>query len=202
MLAILLSGAHKSFASLLILVYASLVVARGMLMLRGSRGRSGDPSPWRLRVAGVLCLLVSVVAVGAPVSYLGWWPGDRYALYALNEIVARQLARGQASADAEGPRYEPLELDGDQVRFDQRSLGLPSTYGIDSAVTDEGRGFEVWAWPRTFRPLPPYSWFTTVPSFYADETGQIRAIRVHEAGVRCPPDGPVVGHQGASDAPP
>lgn len=78
-------------------------------------------------------------------------------------------------------------------------MGLPSLRdkgaGPHRFVTEfrlgpGARSFQVWIWPERF-PFFPYNYLVTLPSFYGDETGQLRMIRVHKRGQRCPPDAPV-----------
>lgn len=55
----------------------------------------------------------------------------------------------------------------------------------------DGTTFTLRMWPASLPPWP-YRLLVSEASFYADQTGQLRAIRVNEPGVRCPADAPVV----------
>jgi hypothetical protein len=43
-----------------------------------------------------------------------------------------------------------------------------------------------------YLPVFPYNYMTAVPSYRADETGQIRMIRAKRNGQLCPVDAPVI----------
>ena len=51
-------------------------------------------------------------------------------------------------------------------------------------------GFTVYFVPRL--PIFPYNLLTSRRSYFADETGKIRMIKVRSRGMLCPPDAPVV----------
>ncbi len=65
---------------------------------------------------------------------------------------------------------------------------------------DEGRmHFTVYMLPSSRFPFFPFNYMTSQPSYRADETAQIRMIRVNRKDDLCPPDAPVVMKVGKQD---
>ena len=196
-LTVLGSGMHEGFGVLVLLLFGALTAIRGLRLLRwgsDSGPRPAQATPARLRAAGTLLLLTGAFTAGLGLAFVGWWPRDFAVERDLKLLVALQMVQAQqARPSPEGPRYQPPVLEegnwvlGERHLMYLRPLGQ---YGAEFRLGPGGRSYQVWAWPRNM-PVFPYNFLTSMPSFYSDQTGQLRQIRVHWAGVRCPPDAPV-----------
>jgi hypothetical protein len=113
-------------------------------------------------------------------------------------MVGYQLRYGETYRQQHGVvRFEPLDIgsipgrfvftDGD---FNFPSHGREDEWDAQFLPGPSGRTFHVFVIPQGF-PFFPWNLLVTRPSFYADQTGKIRAIQVHSPRP-CPPDGPVV----------
>lgn len=197
-LAVIGSGMHEGYGMMVLFLFGVLVVGRGARLLQWGFDRGARPpqaTPARLRGAGIALVLVGAFTAGLGVAFVGWWPPDFYVEANLKRMLALQMVQAQqAQASPEGVRYQPLVLAEGRWTLDEHSFAylgpLVRTYAMEFRLGPEGRSYQVWAWPRTM-PMFPYNFLTSLPSFYSDQTGQLRQIRVHWAGVRCPSDAPV-----------
>lgn len=138
-------------------------------------------------------------------------PEDAIVERQLKDLVAYQLATGKAHKDAAGnPQYEPphASTGGTRLEFDHAEFyelhtrSLENTFGrayeTELRLGPDRHTFQVWASPRRFPPFPN-NHLVWLPAFYADQTGRIRAIRVHERDARCPEDAPICHEVGADE---
>lgn len=209
--AIFLSGMQEGLALIVMLMFGVVALSRGSRMIlwgiAATRPAETRPAhlaqavPHRLVSAGAVTALAGMGVGGLAFAFIGWWPGEGYVEHDLKRLVAYQVARGKQHKDTAGnPQYEafPVARDGSAPpRFVFEELGLihlrPASatghwyFATEFRLGPGARSFEVWVWPRRM-PIFPYNYLVTLPSFYADETGQIRMLRVHWAGQRCPPN--------------
>jgi len=186
--AILLTGINEGLSAMLMLVLGPYVIVRGVrLALWGARARRppdqhpaylANASGGRLLTAGLLTCLTAVALVGLNFAFVGWWPGEYYLEQRIKQVVALELvnANKQQAGDAV---YQLPEL---------RMAG--TVYDQEFKLGPGGKSFQARVWPKRM-PFFPYNYLVTLPSFYADQTGQLRMIRVHKPGQRCPPNAPV-----------
>jgi len=224
--AIFLTGIQEGLSALLMLVFGPYALVRGVRLILWGVGAMRPPekraaylalaSPTRLVTAGLLTCLMVVALVGLNFAFVGWFPRERYAEEDLKRVVAYELIRGKDHKDVGGqPQYEaprPYQPEGasdlafgemifTSLRYKEAPRGLRGSFVGEFKLGPGAKSFQVWVWPEQM-PFFPYNYLVTVPSFYADQTGQMRMIRVHKNGERCPPDAPVYYRVRPEDAPP
>jgi len=205
-LAILFSFTQEGLAGLLTWVFVGIAIWRGIRMIVWGVGATKPPEqraahlaqavPWRLIPAGTLICVMAVLIAGLPVAFVGYWPLSNFVEKDLKSLVAYELVKGKELQDAGGnPRYEdpkrnPPGAGYPRLEFQDFFFHPRSFYDVDLKIGADRRSFEIWAWPKRL-PFFPYNYLISEPSFYANDSGQVRMIRVRESGVRCPPDAPV-----------
>ncbi len=163
-------------------------------------------SPLRLITAGLMTCLVAIALTGVSFAFVGWWPSEYGTERDLKRLVAYELEKAKerqgsiGSPQFEAPtREEHLgELTIGDVRLpDLAQQKQPSSrwatghfFGIEFKLGPGAQSFQVWVWPPRM-PFFPYNYLVSLPSFYADESGQIRMVRMHRQGQRCPPNATV-----------
>lgn len=216
-LGIFLSGIHEGYSALLMLIFGSYALIRGTKLavwgVKALRPPAERPAHLsrarsvRLLSGALLIWLTAILLAGMNFAFLNWWPDDFGAERDLKRVVAYELQRGLAHLDALGqPQFEaPLLSEPDKYTPSYASIGNIRLswrgYASDFKLGPQTQSFQVWIWPRRMPPFP-YNYLITLPSFYADQTGQLRVIRVHKSGQRCPPDAPVYYRVRPEDAQP
>ena len=195
--AIFLTGINEGLSAILMLVFGPYALVRGVrLAVWGARALRPPEkraphlvraSPSRLIAAGLLTCLTALALVGLNFAFLGWWPGESYTEQAIKRAVALELHAGLPDRSGQ---VHPGATPDPGYYFDEEFKFGPG-----------GKSFQWWVWPKRM-PFFPYNYLVTLPSFYADQTGQIRMIRVHKTGQRCPPDAPVYFRVRPEDAQP
>ncbi len=199
--AIFLTGINEGFSAMLMLIFGPYALVRGVRLILWGVGALRPPekravhlahaSPGRLIGAGSLTCLATVALVGMNFAFVGWWPGEGFVEKGLKRMVASTLVEGNERKDASGSSlYQPPEIG-----------ILRRNFHDEFKLAPGGKSFQLWVWPDRM-PFFPYNYLVTLPSFYADQTGQIRMIRVHKNGQRCPPDAPVYYRVRPEDAQP
>lgn len=210
--AILFSWAHEGLAFFLILNFTLLGLARGIMMLWWAIGAARpvpklashlkQASTVRLLAAGIFTVIFTIGLAGQAVAFNSWWPDPSSVERRLKEVVAFQQLAAETSVRAGGPRryIAPREdqptlqfggWDTDLVRPGAaRRVGWSVEFEALFELGPNGESFTIWIWPRRLG-FYPYNYLETLPSFYADESGQLRSVRVHWAKERCPADAPV-----------
>lgn len=152
-----------------------------------------EATPWRLFLASSIMLPLAFLCLGMGMafqsSFVGF--GESYSLDDLKEVVAYQIAYAQLAEQETGKaqfhrpsdpasyigkfgkEYSPDRFFHPQVKFD-----------------DLNEGFTVYL--PALLPFFPYNYLTSAPTYYGDETGKIRMIRVHDSSQYCPADAPIV----------
>ena len=211
----LVSGFNEGAAALVGIGIGAWACWRGVRMLAwGARAGQGAAAAephlaaarrGRLLAAGGLLAIAAVALAGQTVAFLSWSPSEGRVEQELTELLAFQARRAAAFDPAAGatrfaaPRIEPdgrLSFDGFEpvsLHATRRPTGWGSVYEVRFVLGAGGDTYQVWAYPDRFPPLP-YAWIyrITLPSYYADETGRLRAVRVSRKGELCPADAPVV----------
>ena len=192
--AILFSMAHEGFAVLVTFIFGMIAIVRGFRMLGwglGAMARGEKPahltaaSPWRLISCSVSLMVFTLFLAGFSVVFLSPLHSEyKYQRMeeALKEFVIHQIAYAHEHKTATG-----------QSRFDEAAQdkyfkAFPKTR---VEYSPDGNHFTV-VMPPDFLPIFPYNYLTAVPSYRADETGQIQMIRVKKKDQLCPIDAPVI----------
>jgi len=196
-LAILFSGAHEGYAVIVALIFGIIALVRGLQMISwGLEARSGEErseylreaNPLRLIVAGSVLVPVTLLLAGMPFAFNGYFPypfGKE-----LVKFVAYQLAYAHFEESRTGERRF-RKITKEDLEFCQLfSMACRRSY-VDVDYDADGKSFTVYMLPPHRFPFFPYNYFTSQPSYRADETGQIRMVYVHKRE-RCPADAPVV----------
>lgn len=200
-LIIFFSFINAGLAMLVVLMFSLLALVRGIQMLywglrvRISRTQPAhltDAKAGRLILAGTALVLAALFLVGMtaaflnPYSYIDYLKEDR-----LKNFVAYQLAYAQLEKEKTG-----------DIKFHHITDESAAPYGIGEFVTDGRYNVKIEfkdadkhftaLVPPLFMPIFPYNYMTSAPSYRADESGQIRMVRVRHRNQLCPPDAPVV----------
>ena len=209
-IAIFISTVDDDPATLVALIFAVIALARGLQMIRwGWRARSRQErpehltqaNPWRLIPAGVTLVPVTIFLLGIPFAFHGYSPALIAQRHALIDFVTYQLAYADLEEWRTGEQrfHKITKDDPEHLHF---ASGFP--LGVGKPIWDyraqveygpDGKTFTVRILPHTV-PFFPYNYFSARPSYYADQTGQIRMIYVHNRE-RCPADAPVTVHVGS-----
>lgn len=193
-LAILFSMVHEGFAVLVALIFGLIAIVRSFRMLGwglAALARGEKPAylntarPWRLISCSASLMAVTVFLVGLSLVFNS--SSIREYKYrdmerALKEFVSHQMAYAHRQKTETG-----------RSRFDEAAQvfyfkAFPNTR---VEYSPDGNHFTV-VMPPDNLPVFPYNYMTAVPSYRADETGQIRMIRAKKKGQLCPVDAPVI----------
>lgn len=186
-LAILLSGMQEGIGALVAITFGVIALQRGVRMIMwGFHARSNHEKPehlikvksWLMIPSSVFLVTITFFLVGMAVAFVGYWPeiGHERREKNLKEFITRQIA------------YRQL----DKSKKDELFGGLVEIF-------EDKELFTTYMLPSERFPLFPYNYLTTQSSYRADETGQIRMIRVHKKEHLCPADAPVVMKIGKKD---
>jgi hypothetical protein len=147
--------------------------------------------PLRMFAASAALLLATVLLWGLFVASWGWsgWSTDLQSDLAeehVRDFVAYQLAYAEEhKGEAGKPRFAKLGVG-------QDFNGHPRSTPTEVEYAEDGRGFTIHVLVSKSVPFWPYNYIFRQRAYRADESGQIRMIRVSSSKQRCPPDGPVV----------
>ena len=192
--AILFSMSHEGFAVLVTFIFGMIAIVRGFRMLGWgleALARGEKPAhltaarPWRLISCSVSLIVFTLFLSGFSVVFLSPLHNE-YKYHrmerALKEFVIHQIAYAHKHKTATG-----------QPRFDEAAQDVYFGSFTNTRVeySPDGNHFTV-VMPPDFLPIFPYNYLTAVPSYRADETGQIRMIRVRKKDQLCPVDAPVI----------
>lgn len=193
-LAIIFSMAHEGFAALVTIIFGIIAIVRSFQMLGwglGALTRGEKPvhlsaaRPWRLMACSAFLIAVTVFLVGLSLVFHGslikeYKYKDMEA--ALKEFVIHQIAYAHGKKSETG-----------RSRFDEaaRDVYLKAYPHTRVEYSPDGNHFTVVIPPEDV-PFFPYNHMTAVPSYRADETGQIRMIRAKRKDQLCPVDAPVI----------
>ena len=192
--AILFSMVHESFAALVTVIFGIIAIVRSFQMLgwglgaltRGEkRANLSEARPWRLISCSVSLMTVTVFLVGLSLVFHGSLIKEykyREMEMALKEFVGYQIAYAREQKTETG-----------RSRFDEtaQDVYFKSYPNTRIEYSSDGNHFTV-VMPPDYLPVFPYNYMTAVPSYRADETGQIRMIRAKRNGQLCPVDAPVI----------
>jgi hypothetical protein len=224
-LVIFFSAISEGLGMLLTVAFGVIALVRGVKMilwgLSASR-QNQEPNtlpaksnPNRLIPAGVILVLAAIGLGATGPAFIGWWPEGRISRTEgdLKDLVAYQILTAKEQAKEGGAIiYEkPLSDEGrlgskDHPTFDKMKFNFLywkegnrfQHYQTVFQLGPEAKSFKVWVVPFGL-PFFPYNHLTSLPSFYADQTGAIRMVRVHDGGEKCPEDAPVYYQVGQED---
>ena len=198
-LAIFVALTHESGAMMVLFFFTLIAVVRGCTMLWwGLRLRvGGSLRGYRLMAGGLCVVFASITLLAFSASFYRWWPNVAEVEEQLQKLVAyQQRVAEQNRAEHTVPLYEKPVAGDDELRFEGWTSSLRSAgrggsptgtrqFETEFLLGPGGDSFEVRIWPRR---IPPGQ---SLPSFYADETGALRMVRVRYANQRCPENAPV-----------
>jgi hypothetical protein len=193
-LAIIFSMAHEGFAALVTIIFGIIAIVRSVQMLGwglGALTRGEKPAhlsaahPWRLISCSVFLIVVTVFLAGLSFVFQSTLHSEykyRRMESELKEFVRYQIAYAHEHKTETG-----------RSRFDEaaQDLYLKAFPNTRVEYSRDGNHFTV-VMPPDYLPIFPYNYLTAVPSYRADETGQIRMIRAKKKGQLCPVDAPVI----------
>jgi hypothetical protein len=198
--AILISGAHEGLGVLVAVIFGATALGRGLSMIKwGLQARSSekrkhpvDAAGWRLIFAGAVLLPVTIFLTGLAIAFVGYWPmiGQKNRESGLKDFVTYKLAYAKWEQNSTGKAFfRPTVEDAEGRYFKGFS---PSNSNVQMEYSNDGEHFTVHMSPSHDFPIFPYNYFTSQPTYRADETGQIRMVRVHSTDEKCPINAPVV----------
>lgn len=189
--AVVASAMHEGQAALVCVGIIALALLRAVRLV-GWALQAGTPAApphlaearrGRLLAGAALLVVLVVPLASAGVAFAGYYPADELRERLLRAVAAQLLRDGLDAADAAGPLHDALPVE---------KLRAALGGGVELELAPDRRDFTLRVWPTSFPPWP-YRLLVSSPSYHVDASGQLRAIRVNEPGVRCPPDAPVVG---------
>ncbi len=206
--AILLSGAQEGLGLIVAMIFGAIALWRaGQMLVWGIRARGAAapapvegerrPRPARLLVGGAALAAITLFLMGQALAFVGYWPtysgGQR--LQQLQRFTAHQMA--YAEREESRTRIRQFRQMADE---ELRAYGFPALSGPMFRIEygSDRRSFAAYLTPRDF-PFFPYNYLTALPSYRADQSGQIRMVHVHWPDTPCPPDAPVVMTIGQED---
>lgn len=192
--AILFSMVHEGFAAIVAAIFGIIAIGRGFQMIGWglatmSRGQKPahliGASSWRLISSSICLITITVFLVGLSLVFTGNFIREykyRDLEIALKNFVSYQIAYAQQQKKTTG-----------RSRFDQAACDVYlKTYPRARVeYSPDDLHFTVIA-PPDYLPVFPYNYMTAAPSYRADETGQIRMIRVRSKNHLCPANAPVI----------
>jgi hypothetical protein len=218
----LLGFTHEGFSMLVTLIFGVLALVRGIRMIVwGAKpakpaesaesepsdspepGASPEKSPsqepwpkvsrWRLITAGMLLSVVAIYLMGSALVFVNYWP-DSYQysqVEYLKKLLASEIAYGRTQKQQTGEtrfhRIKPGEVG---PWYYSEILLRHGNVRVDFSPDD--KHFTIYILPYASFPPWPYRFWTNQGSYRADESGEIRMVRVREQNQICPPDAPVV----------
>ena len=206
--ALIFGAMSESYMVLVALGFAIAATVRAVHLIRwGFMARKADPegpfrevSPPRMIIAGALVISMVIVATATTLAFFGTFDwGIEYRYPAMRKYVAYRLAlrtppspqRSKLEADA-AKNFEDYESH--MNRF--RSTKYVRFFRIEERKDGH---FSVYLLPQVMKfPFWPYDRWFSVPTYRADDNGDIRMTYVHSRQW-CPPNGPVVDRVSASD---
>ncbi len=213
---IFISGIFEGTSLLVTLAFSAIAVKRGIRMIFWG-GRSnpnsqkeldiivGKGKSIRLITCGLLIIIMAIGIVGLNIVFVGQRRQSNSTSIIendLRELVKYQLKVGEVHREKSGVvLYEepdtrneggPYIFKGNYFFPGERFWRIrhwSEYWGIEFTIGKDGKAFEIFIWPKRF-PLFPYNYLISYPSFFADQTGNLRYIRVHSP-IRCPRDAPI-----------
>ena len=192
--AIIFSMVHEGFAVIVAVIFGIYAIVRSFMMLgwgltaltrREKPTHLLGASPWRLIPSGFFLIPITVFLVGVSIVFCGRYIGEhqnREMETALKEFVIHQIAYAREQKTKTG-----------RCRFDEAAQDVYLKAYPDTRIeySPDGNHFSVVIPPRNL-PVFPYNYMTAAPTYRADETGQIRMMRVRWKDHLCPADAPVI----------
>jgi len=203
-LSLLFSLVHGGISALVMLVLTAVGITRGMTLLRwGLQARQSprprelaNARPRRLLVAGTLLLILSPALGSLNWIFLGFFPYESTAEN-LREILSMQAEYAQAHRTPAGqPRYDTLELEGGHLKLSHMPYPLfhhrkrDFQYTALAKQAPDGSTFQIWIMPTRF-PIFPYNLLSPMPTYYTDQSGNLRMVKTVWANQKCPEDAPI-----------
>jgi hypothetical protein len=206
---IILAACHEGMAAIVTLIFAVYAVFRSFIIIRwGIKARFAekpeylnDISPWRLIISGVSLVLLTVFLVNGSIIFFldRSYYLNRTTQTRLKDFVTFQMAYCRAEKMKTGSNRffhnnltENEEEKKSALKFFYNTKikefeKLPFVnikYGKDDST------FTIHVLPVKKYPFP-YNYFILLPTYYADQTGNIRGM-VTQNYIECPPVAPVI----------
>ncbi len=169
------------------LVFGYIALKRGIMMMNWSKRCGAEAKPEfegvsskKLLFSGSALALSTLVALSLVFMFYQPWYGRYKDDQLLLRMLKSKLRFGAENKHENGHPYYPRE--NDQY---SHSSKFKFIYGKD----DES--FTILVLPDKLPPFP-YNQLVSMPTFRADQTGQIRMLLVHNNFEECPADAPVV----------
>lgn len=159
-------------------------------------------SRWRLISGGSLLIVGAVALTHMSIAFLPQYPPEHQIARDLMRLTLAVKEAGKENKGGDGlPRYTaPSVSDSGSYQVakewyhalkpEQNAFQSHFWHATEVKIASDGKSFQAWAWPRVV-PYWPWNHVMPVASYYIDQTGQLRIIRVAEPGMRCPQDAPV-----------
>jgi len=222
---IIVSGVSEGIGMLVMIIFGIIALVRGLEMVwwglsalrqkEERKPRLVTANPIRLMPAGIILAVAAIGLGGIGPAFVGWYPERNVSRTELDlkDLIAYQLLMAKEHTGTEGaPVYQPPISDEkgsfskahpsfERIEFSSLNWGEGNRfrhYQTDFQLGPSGKSFQVRVIPYGF-PFFPYRYFVSLPSFYGDQTGAIRMIRVNHAGQKCPEDAPVYYQVGKDD---
>jgi len=203
-LVIVLSGAHAFYSLLVAFLFGIIAAARSLRIIGwGLQASFASPRPahlqkvraWRLVSAGILLMASAVFLVGMALAFVDYrrsttWHENRR-MEDFKGLLTYQMALAQGKIPlTDSPTRAGMTAEESEEARSHFIFGQYQHIRYES--DDDGQHFTIYMLPDRPFPIFPYNYLTSLPSYRADETGQIRMIRVHNTDTLCPADAQVV----------
>lgn len=198
-LACLLSGMQEGFAVLLSLVLCGYAIVLAVRMIRVRREAPPGSYPrWATPVAGVLLIPLAVFLASFSLLFFSGSDVYRYQDRSDRRLLHAFWEYQAAHAREHDGVYLRLPPEGADAEGDTRGERLLELLkaGRSSAhfwirYPNDLRGYAIGTTPAGFLPWP-YRWFTSYKSFYMDQTGVIRYVKLFSPGEGATAESPVL----------
>lgn len=203
---LLFSMMHEGllFITTIILAIFSFVWSGRMILwgVNSADPRKVEKTPYlknanttRLIIGGGLIIPAIVLLLIASWAFIGWYASVNQSLVEakIEKYLRLQLEQGAQTQKETGTLFfqqpeietrDVIKLNGESFHFGWGDWAVEYVHGED------GGTFQLFVWAERF-PIPPFNFFTWTTSYYADQTGKIRGIRVNSPQ-RCPADAPIL----------
>ncbi len=203
LLVVLFSAAHEGGAGMVTFGLGVLAIYRGITMLNwGTQRLKNSPDalrnavPWRLLLAAFILIPSALFCLGMTVAFQSSFVGtgryqEEWRLERFKEFVAYQLAHAQLAEQTSGRiKFHQPSAQEPYLRKFENAFSEERNFRLQLEVDDRNGRFTVTL--PALLPFFPYNHLTSAPTYYGDESGNIRMIRVQNKEQYCSADAPIV----------